>query len=644
MSLLYLSGAAEQYSELALLLADNLASMGSAVTQIQGSAAWVEAYAIAMAQMSALNFIRLISNQFSPNSISVYARRWAAIYNIPVVGQNLVPDNLQQIQTTIALDQALFGTSNNYTNVFQYIQGVLGQIFIDLEFNYQLQPNSNSGYPELATPANGIPIPEGHFWFSPLSILYVRVWQPRDKNDNYLMPTPIYTNTVHNYKTFVDNWIPAYSTAINMELLYKGAHTTPQQTVTVGTNPTQILSTSDGYVFVSNFDGYNVTQLTSAGVVKGTFTVGTGPSFMFYDDGYLWVENSESANISVINATSGIPVTTISVGSEPYGFAFDGYNLWTNNEGDANVTKIDVATKAVVGTYDVGNDPSAILYDGYAIWTANYGDATVTKLDAANGDTMGTFSVGTEPEALATDGVNIWVVNYGSHNVSVLNKITGTLVATVNVGTNPNAIAFDGTHMWITCYTSHNMYEVIWWNQETVHIWSLGIGGEPKNVIYADGNIYTANYGSASVTRIDLQHDNYLSVYNVGNNPWALAYDGANIWAGNTSDNTVSIIDVTPNPGITTTISATPGSHTITGSGTSFTYDMLSNLQYGFILPIEVVADDNNLYTYHVTTVNSDTSLTVKEAIVSQITDRTYRLLGIILDQPRMLDNALFSI
>lgn len=220
MALLYLVGQNEENSELDLLLKDNLLSMGSAVTSAQGSLAWIEAYAIANCQMAALNFIRLLSNQLTPTQMSVFARRFAAIYNLNATGTNVIPDNLPQLQETIALKEALFGTPNTFSNVYQYISAVLGQIFIDLEFNYQIQ-NTASGFIPPQTP----PLP----WFSPLSIMYVREWQPRDNQDNILMPTPLFLTTKNSYKAFVQEWLPAYGAVQNMQLLYTGNDTVAPQ-------------------------------------------------------------------------------------------------------------------------------------------------------------------------------------------------------------------------------------------------------------------------------------------------------------------------------------------------------------------------------------------------------------------------------
>ena len=247
-ALLYLSGQSEQNAELSLLIQDNLASMGNAVTQNQGSLAWVEAYAIANCQAASLNFIRLLSYQLQPATLSVYARRYAAIYNIPATGVNPIPDNLPFIQEQIALKNALFGTPNTFSNVYSFISAILGQIFLDLEFNYQIQ-NQASG--------NLTPLPPAASWFSPLSVMFVREWQPRDNQDNLLMPTPVFLQTKNIYKSFVQEWLPAYGAVQNMQLMYTGNDTIAPQygtsntiTAAVGAN---VLVGGGGCAFLTDF-------------------------------------------------------------------------------------------------------------------------------------------------------------------------------------------------------------------------------------------------------------------------------------------------------------------------------------------------------------------------------------------------------
>lgn len=212
MSLLYLAGKAEHNSDDELLLQDQLNTMGSAITAVPGSLAWCEAYAISRAMNGALNYIELMGNQLTPNSLSIFADRFAAIYGIATQGNGEVPTNLNKIQTYVGLKQAIIGTLPNLAAVTQYISILLGQVFIDLEYiDHNVQSLATMG-----------PVADGYLWFSPLSTVLVRVWQPRDNRDNFLMSRADFINISNSYKSFAQSWLPADIAIRNLELLYPG--------------------------------------------------------------------------------------------------------------------------------------------------------------------------------------------------------------------------------------------------------------------------------------------------------------------------------------------------------------------------------------------------------------------------------------
>lgn len=213
MSTLYLKGASQHNDELELLLTDQLLAMGTGITAEPGSLAWCEAFALAKGFTAALNFIELMGNQLTATSMSVFADRFAQIYGIATQGTGLIPTNLPQIQTYVGLKQAVFGTPPNLAAVEQFIKVVLGLVYIDLEYVDQ----------HVQALATAAPLNPGDVWFSPLSTLLVRVWQPRDNQDNLLMDTPTFLNTADSYKGFVIPWMPADIAVRNMHLVYPGA-------------------------------------------------------------------------------------------------------------------------------------------------------------------------------------------------------------------------------------------------------------------------------------------------------------------------------------------------------------------------------------------------------------------------------------
>ena len=88
-------------------------------------------------------------------------------------------------------------------------------------------------------------------------------------------------------------------------------------------------------------------------------------------------------------------------------------------------------------------------------------------------------------------------------------------------------------------------------------------------------------------------------------------------------------------------VSGTAGSTTITGVGTAFKLypngdvgDFSRSINSGFGLnpPLQVVDDSGDLQTYYVASVQSNTSLTLTSKLINNITSRTYRTLGVVMD------------
>jgi hypothetical protein len=241
---LYLSGSAKQNSDVDLLLADQLSGMGTAITNEYGSIAWIEAFVIAKSFAACLNFIQLLSNQLSPNSLSIYARRFAVIYEIAVQGNNVIPTNLVQIQNYIAARQAEFGTVSNYANVYQYLKTNVGQAFIDIEYPDPMLQSS-------ATFAPGS-------WYAPLSVLLVRLWQPRSNQEGLLMDKATFLQLANNYKLFLQSWLPSNLVIQNYQLIYSGANTNPANNISNYMYGINIISATAGGITITG-SGTNFT-------------------------------------------------------------------------------------------------------------------------------------------------------------------------------------------------------------------------------------------------------------------------------------------------------------------------------------------------------------------------------------------------
>lgn len=239
-------GVNNKQTNLAFITQDLLNGMGNYFTQEIGSLNWLECYIYARALAANINFIQLMANQLSPNSSNVLLSDWSQIYNLV-----LTNDNQSSVQQNIEFRQSLFGTPPTLSAVTQYFEEQLGQIFIDLEWRPELQ--------QFATTNPTVQISEdGYAYSAPLNAVMVYSWQPRDNQDNLLMPNNVFNSIVNSYHNTIEAWNPAYIEFITMNLIFCG---------------------NDDYC--SYADGYNVIS----GTAGSTSITGVNTVFELYGNG-----------------------------------------------------------------------------------------------------------------------------------------------------------------------------------------------------------------------------------------------------------------------------------------------------------------------------------------------------------------------
>lgn len=241
-------------SDVSYFLQDQLAGMGDWLTQEVGSLNWIECYADARALAVAKQYVTLLSNQLSPASASIFLNRYALIYNI------LGLSDRESIKNYVELKQSEFGTPPTLNNIDQYLMDQLGDIFIELQWTPELQQFATND------PIQQIEI-DGYSYQAPLSNVMVYVWQPRNNQDNLLMPSPIFNSTVESYRGIMETWNPSYITFITMNLTNRGFQD-------------GYANNYNGLNFNNYIDGYNVIS----GSQGSTTITGTGTAFKTYPD------------------------------------------------------------------------------------------------------------------------------------------------------------------------------------------------------------------------------------------------------------------------------------------------------------------------------------------------------------------------
>ncbi len=157
-------------------------------------------------------------------------------------------------------------------------------------------------------------------------------------------------------------------------------------------------------------------------------------------------------------ATAVDTLGTIPVGTAPLGVAVSpsGDAVYVANSGSDSVSVIDPATNAVTATVPVGDLPTQIAVGTTRAYVTNRGDDTVSVIDRATSTVVEVLTGFSEPTgiALTSDDATVVVANSGGDEVTLYRTAGGTSQA-VTVGLAPTDVAVDpaGTRAWVITQT-----------------------------------------------------------------------------------------------------------------------------------------------------------------------------------------------
>jgi YVTN family beta-propeller protein len=283
--------------------------------------------------------------------------------------------------------------------------------------------------------------------------------------------------------------------------------------VPVGSQPWAVAYDSGkGEIFVTNSASNNVSVINDAtNAVVANIPVDKKPLAAVYDSGKgeVFVANERSGSVWVINDTNNTVVDNVSTGGYPIGLAYDsglGEVFVTNDQTSAYV--ISDTSDQVVATIPLGNVTQGVAYAaGHGeVYTTNFDDGTVDVIADGSNHVTAIVTVGSNPQGLAYDSGlgEVFVSNDNNHNVSVISATTHRVVANVGVGSAPFGVAYDGAtgnvYVVNSAPASDNVSVI---SDATNHvIGNLPVGTNPFGVAFDDGKgvAYVADYGSNNVS------------------------------------------------------------------------------------------------------------------------------------------------
>jgi YVTN family beta-propeller protein len=347
-------------------------------------------------------------------------------------------------------------------------------------------------------------------------------------------------------------------------------------------------------------------NVTAANATIGYAPVGSYPEADAVDTatGQLFVVNSNSDNVTIVNTSTGRSVGSVSVGALPRGIAFDAATnqMLVTNLLSNNVTVVNAATDHVVGSVSVGLSPVRLVVDpanGY-VYVTNRNSSNVTVINGATDAVVGSIPVGNGPVGIALDPVRnqVFVANRFSSNVSVINATTDTVVASLPAGTDDRFLTYDPTSGKVfVANRGDGSLTVIDAATDTVVATLFGMDSPQEGVgIPTNGFVYIAeNSASGGVAVFNATSDAFVGTIPTPGFPAGMAYDPANgrLYVTLEFSNAVAVIDPSfGNGGVNpTSASATPANVSTAGGGSAAA--LLPNGTYDFaVRPVLVGMTD----------------------------------------------------
>ncbi len=304
----------------------------------------------------------------------------------------------------------------------------------------------------------------------------------------------------------------------NILLIPNQASVTPQAVVKA---PTTILSTS----YYSN----EVVAIDlEKEIIKETIPVGKDPQGLGISCEYstVYVANSGDNTVTLLNFSKELTLTGhISVEKKPASVVTTKNFVYVANSDSDNVSVIDIKENKQVGTINTGKMPVSLCFDDKEglLYVLNGRSNNVSVIDTGSNTIIKTIETEEFPCSGAVSSEYLFVVNQVSCSLSVINKKTGEK-SSIKIGKSPKRCLFlpEGNKLYVTNYQDDNLSVIDCKEQKVIK--TIDIGKNPTGMVLwqEKKRLYVANGGSNTISIIDIMTDQPVKEIPAGNFPYDL--------------------------------------------------------------------------------------------------------------------------
>jgi YVTN family beta-propeller protein len=260
-------------------------------------------------------------------------------------------------------------------------------------------------------------------------------------------------------------------------------------------------------------------------------------------------------SVGLIDPQTNRLVAEVSVGIGPEAIDAEGGWLWVTNTEDRTVSRIEPRTRDV-RNFSVTDYPSDVAVGEDVVWVALGQRALLSPISPEQGSRAAGdgipalhrgISCGSSTASIATAGRYVWFA-CESGDLARLDTETRKLRRFLLSSPSPVAprfvdIAGGLGFVWIVNRSANSIIQL---DPKTGHWDSINVEEAPSAIAIGSGSIWVANFGSGTVSRIDVGDattGTKVKSIPVGRGPVGIAVGHGSVWVANGEGRSVSRID-----------------------------------------------------------------------------------------------------
>lgn len=163
--------------------------------------------------------------------------------------------------------------------------------------------------------------------------------------------------------------------------------------------------------------------------------------------------------------------------------------IYVSNSLSNSITVIDGNKDKIIKTIDVGSTPTGISINPETnrVFVVNTGSYSISVIDGSLNSKIGEVNVGDSPQDISIDNNGfIYVTNWFSGNVSIIHEseesFPNITADTISIGRYPNKISTDYSSLHEYVYVTHHQNLSVVTSPLLDEIIHIPVGGEPLDV------------------------------------------------------------------------------------------------------------------------------------------------------------------